>query len=547
MARARAILEVEASKTDKFVSAVLTQASQDALLEAFPPVHPNVYGHHMTMAFKPSNAALERYEPMLGERLQLRVVGYAEDESGQAVVVDGLSENLKPHITVSTADGVGPVYSNKLLEHGYEPVDGPELEALVEIENLEEAEDPRNVLGKLARGSRFVPEPLDWLEIERLVDIIAMGPLRRLPSDEKLVQRGYVEPYDDDQEALVAAHGLPDALYDKNGSIRKEWIHGSIRKEWIKQSSLHRYEAKETPKRVLQAMRNPSDVRAQLFQAASEMAKNGLHQSAYFLNALGMMVGGKHPKLASGVDRLPDLAKRWSEKGFEQAAQAAMAAYAYEIARRHVSEARENPKSVRRRIRSQDAQAARSELFRAAASLRNVGMDAEADMFDTLGTVLGLNDKNLADIVPKLPSLASVFRSKGLYTSADALVAAYEYEMSRREVAEAEDPRSVMRGFRRPTYSSIVSRLRAAATWLLMNDYVGEGRYIKALRYQVGIETGENLRPVDADRAELLREGDRLARALGDMGQVEPARADAFNSIRQALEDALHFLRQRRS
>jgi adenine/guanine phosphoribosyltransferase-like PRPP-binding protein len=153
--RARAILEVETTRTGKFVSAVLTRASQEELLEAFPPIHPNVYAHHATLAFKPSEPALDRYVPYLGERLYLSVIGYAEDDKGQAVVVDAQSENRVPHVTISTADGVGPVYSNRLLEQGYEPIDGPELEALVDIEDLGEAVlelDPQG-------GLRRTPEP----------------------------------------------------------------------------------------------------------------------------------------------------------------------------------------------------------------------------------------------------------------------------------------------------------------------------------------------------------------------------------------------------
>lgn len=155
MTRARAILEVETTRTGKFVSAVLTRASQDELLDAFPPIHPNVYAHHATLAFKPTEPALDRYVPYLGERLYLSVIGYGEDDKGQAVVVDVQSENRIPHITISTADGVGPVYSNKLLEAGYETVDGPELEALVDIENLGESVlelDPQG-------GLRLTPRP----------------------------------------------------------------------------------------------------------------------------------------------------------------------------------------------------------------------------------------------------------------------------------------------------------------------------------------------------------------------------------------------------
>jgi hypothetical protein len=541
MARARAILEVEANKTDKFVSAVLTQASQDALLEAFPPAHPNVYGHHMTMAYKPSNAALDRYEPMLGERLQLRVIGYAEDESGQAVVVDGLSENAKPHITISVADGVGPAYSNSLLDGGYEPISGPELEAIVDIESLEEAEDPKKVLGNLAKGSRFVPEPLSWLDLERLVDIIAMGPLRRLPSDEKLVQKGYVEPYSDDLDSLVAAHGFQDALYDQNGAIRKEWI---------QKGSLHRYEARENPKSVKRRMRlqDVKVLRSDLFRSAASLRNVGADKSAYVLDALGMMLGSKHKKLAEIIQRLPELASSFRGMGLDAVAAALDAAYEYEMASREVAEAKETPRSVLRKMsrQIQDVRTIRQELFKASGRFAMDGHHDAAYRLQTLAMLLGTRNKHLPAGLQRLPAIISRWRERGLDWAADAAQAAYDYETYRDVAEAAENPRSVMRNaFPRPMPSNVRDRLRVAATWLLMNNYVGEGRFIKAVRYQVGLESGENLRQVDEDREALLREGDRLVRDLGEMARVEPQKAASLKEIQRTLEDALFFLRRR--
>jgi hypothetical protein len=89
---------------------------------AFIPKHPKVYAHHMTVEFNPSDEAIESLP--LGQLVKLRVVGYAADEFGQAVVVEPIgvtSKNTIPHITISV-NKKSPVYSNELLGKGYEPV-----------------------------------------------------------------------------------------------------------------------------------------------------------------------------------------------------------------------------------------------------------------------------------------------------------------------------------------------------------------------------------------------------------------------------------------
>ena len=75
----------------------------------------------------------------LGESAKLKVIGYSSDEKGQAVVVSGVdSSNKIPHITISTADGVSPVYSNELLLGDVTEVDGIELEAQIGFFNGKE-------------------------------------------------------------------------------------------------------------------------------------------------------------------------------------------------------------------------------------------------------------------------------------------------------------------------------------------------------------------------------------------------------------------------
>jgi hypothetical protein len=98
-----------------FVSAVLTPKSHNMLLARVPPVHPNVYAHHVTMAFNPDEATLAYYRQFEGRRIRVPVTAVVVDDKAQAVLVGVESENDHPHITVSVAEGVKPRYSNDLF------------------------------------------------------------------------------------------------------------------------------------------------------------------------------------------------------------------------------------------------------------------------------------------------------------------------------------------------------------------------------------------------------------------------------------------------
>lgn len=98
---------------------VLTEASIHRLKAMFPPKHENEFYHHVTINF-----GKKEFPQNHGEELTFEIVGYAEDEKGQAAVVNAPSENEIPHITLTCADGVKPSYSNKLLQKGYKQLKG---------------------------------------------------------------------------------------------------------------------------------------------------------------------------------------------------------------------------------------------------------------------------------------------------------------------------------------------------------------------------------------------------------------------------------------
>lgn len=93
---------------------------------------PKLYAHHVTLKFRPSDSELERFN--IGAQALVQVLGYAEDEKAQAVLVRPSvnSANRHPHITIATNHGVPPVYSNDLLAKGYTRKAGPILRGTVE-------------------------------------------------------------------------------------------------------------------------------------------------------------------------------------------------------------------------------------------------------------------------------------------------------------------------------------------------------------------------------------------------------------------------------
>jgi len=83
------------------------------LLKMFPPKHEKVFGHHSTIAFKPSN--LDGIN--IGNESMIKINGRVFDEKGDALLVDNpKSNNKNPHITLSCSKGISPFYSNELIE-----------------------------------------------------------------------------------------------------------------------------------------------------------------------------------------------------------------------------------------------------------------------------------------------------------------------------------------------------------------------------------------------------------------------------------------------
>jgi len=124
------------AKNIVYIGVFLSDDSRASLLSAFPPKHEKTLADHVTLKFKPKPEEAEALE--LGSFVTMKVVGYAEDEKGQAVVIELIdagqdiltltaNANKILHITISVSAGTSPVYSNALLETGFEKISGPIL------------------------------------------------------------------------------------------------------------------------------------------------------------------------------------------------------------------------------------------------------------------------------------------------------------------------------------------------------------------------------------------------------------------------------------
>jgi hypothetical protein len=126
------------AKQVTYVGVLLNRASQQKLIHWWNkyvkiPLHPEIFAHHMTIKFMPTPEEVQAFP--IGERRNLKVIGWAADDKGQAVLVvpQGIeSDYTRPHITMACAPGTGAVYSNELLAQGVHRVNGPMLTGTID-------------------------------------------------------------------------------------------------------------------------------------------------------------------------------------------------------------------------------------------------------------------------------------------------------------------------------------------------------------------------------------------------------------------------------
>lgn len=98
-----------------YIGVFLNLEQREKLLSCVPPKFEKVHADHVTLIFRPTDEDVASFA--LGSQVEFEIVAEVADDRAQAVLVAGVaSRNKYPHITIATAPGTKPVYSNELLE-----------------------------------------------------------------------------------------------------------------------------------------------------------------------------------------------------------------------------------------------------------------------------------------------------------------------------------------------------------------------------------------------------------------------------------------------
>jgi len=90
------------------------------VVSKYKQVHPNLYSHHSTIQFKPTDIS----DLPIGEEINIKVIGRLTNDKVDVIVVrNPLSKNKFPHITLSTAQGIKPFQSNAEIENNQNDIE----------------------------------------------------------------------------------------------------------------------------------------------------------------------------------------------------------------------------------------------------------------------------------------------------------------------------------------------------------------------------------------------------------------------------------------
>ena len=100
------------SKSTPLYTCLFVKNPSDLIIR-FNPAYPNVYCHHSTIQF--GNPDITKIE--VGKTYKINAIGLARNDKADAILIENPKSNNKyPHITLSTAQGIKPVYSNELMK-----------------------------------------------------------------------------------------------------------------------------------------------------------------------------------------------------------------------------------------------------------------------------------------------------------------------------------------------------------------------------------------------------------------------------------------------
>jgi hypothetical protein len=104
----------------------LEEGVKKFLFEKFPSVHEKKIGSHATTQFVMDETKRHHTQVNLGNKARFAAVAEVSDSKGQALLIKQISgDNADfittqyPHITLSCAEGVSPIYSNELFKKAF--------------------------------------------------------------------------------------------------------------------------------------------------------------------------------------------------------------------------------------------------------------------------------------------------------------------------------------------------------------------------------------------------------------------------------------------
>lgn len=99
----------------------LTDQAKAKLAKRVPALFPQKSGDHVTVAFEPTEAEVNKFPK--GKRVTLTVTHVLANDRVQAVRVVGVETRLgTPHVTISWATGASPVEANDLMRQAGTPL-----------------------------------------------------------------------------------------------------------------------------------------------------------------------------------------------------------------------------------------------------------------------------------------------------------------------------------------------------------------------------------------------------------------------------------------
>lgn len=111
-----------------YIALFLDSQDRRRLFKTFPPEHSVKLAHHMTLWHFADGEDMRPQDPPWGKAVAVKVIAEVADNKAQALLVRPptkfrSSSGRFPHVTLSTAPGVSPAYSNDLLRKNSEVAD----------------------------------------------------------------------------------------------------------------------------------------------------------------------------------------------------------------------------------------------------------------------------------------------------------------------------------------------------------------------------------------------------------------------------------------